>query len=88
MNWFNNFFFQTLWGMQTPIFDQAKYQYASTKLPVVNNQYFSFVHDSSRTLLRNISTPMRLYLNKSGALKTTVQSGSNTEVLKNKITAN
>lgn len=88
MNWFNDWFFQWLWGMQTPILSQAKYQYASTKFPVVNNQYFTFVHDSSHTLLRNISTPMRLYLNKSGALKTTVQSGSNTVVLKNKITNN
>ena len=83
MEWFNNFFFQTLWGMQTPIFDQAKYQYASTKFPVVDNRYFTFAHDSSQALLRNISVPMKLYLNKSGALKTTVQSGSNTVTLKN-----
>lgn len=86
MDWFNNFFFQTLWGMQTPIFDQAKYQYASTHFPVVNNQYFSFTHDSSRTLLRNVSVPMKLYLNKNGVLKTTVQSGSNTVTLRNRIT--
>lgn len=88
MNWFNDWFFQWLWGMQTPILSQAKYQYASTKFPVVNNQYFTFVHDSSHTLLRNIVTPLRLYMNKSEALKTTVQSGSNTVVLKNKITNN
>lgn len=87
MDWFNNFFFQTLWGMQTPIFDQAKYQYASTHFPVVNNQYFSFTHDSSRTLLRNVSVPMKLYLNKNGVLKTTVQSGSNTVTLRNRITS-
>ncbi|NOS83872.1 MAG: T9SS type A sorting domain-containing protein [Ignavibacteria bacterium] len=86
MEWFNNFFFQTLWGMQTPIFDQAKYQYASTHFPVVNNQYFSFTHDSSRTVLRNTTVPMKLYLNKNGVLKTTVQSGSNTVSLRNRIT--
>ena len=86
MDWFNNFFFQTLWGMQTPIFDQAKYQYAYTHFPVVENRYFSFTHDSSTTLLRNASVPMRLYLNKNGALKTTVQSGSNTVTLRNRIT--
>lgn len=85
MEWFNNFFFEYLWNMQTPIHDQAKYQFASTKFPVVNNQYFSFEHDSSRTLLRNRTTPLRLYLNKSGALKTTVQSGSNTVTIKNTI---
>lgn len=86
MNWFNDWFFQWLWNMQTPILSQAKYQYASTQFPVVNNQYFTFTHDSSTTLLRNISTPMRLYLNKNGALKTTVQSGNNTVTLPNKIT--
>ena len=86
MDWFNNFFFQTLWNMQTPIFTQAKYQYASTKFPVVNNQYFSFSHDSSTTILRTSTVPMRLYLNKNGVLKTTVQSGSNTVNLPNRIT--
>ncbi len=87
MDWFNNWFFQWLWNMQTPILDQAKYQYASTQMPAVNN-YFTFTHDSSTTLLRNISAPMRLYLNKNNALKTTVQTGSNTVTLKNKITNN
>jgi len=85
MNWFNNFFFQTLWGMQTTIFDEAKYQYASTKFPVVDNLYFSFEHDSSTTLLRNVTTPMKLYLNKNGALKTTGQSGNKNVTLKNSI---
>ena len=88
MDWFNNFFFQTVWGMQTNIFTIAKYQYASTKFPVVNNQYFTFSHDSSSTLLRTVATPMRLYLNKNGALKTTVQSGSNTVTMNNSITSN
>lgn len=86
MEWFNNWFFQWLWNMQTPILSQAKYQYASTKFPVINNQYFTFIHDSSTILLRNISAPMRLYLNKNGALKTTVQSGSNTVTFKNRVT--
>lgn len=86
MNWFNNWYFQWLWGMNTTILDEAKYQYASTKFPVVDSLYFSFRHDSSRTLLRNISTPMRLYLNKNGVLKTTVQSGSNNVTMTNRIT--
>lgn len=87
MNWFNNWFFEWLWNIRTPILDQAKYQYASTQLPVVENRYFTFTHDSSATLLRNASTPLKLYLNKNGVLKTTVQSGSNTVVLKNRITS-
>jgi predicted acyl esterase len=87
MNWFNNWFFQWLWNIPTPILDQAKYQYASTQMPAVNN-YFTFTHDSSTTLLRNNSTPLRLYLNKNGTLKTTVQSGSNNVTLRNRITNN
>ncbi len=88
MDWFNNWFFEFLWGMHTKIFESAKYQYASTKFPVVNNQYFTFVHDSSHTLMRNISTPLRLYMNKSEKLKTTVETGNKDVTLKNKITNN
>lgn len=68
MNWFNNWFFQWLWDMQTPILDQAKYQYASTTTPV-NGNWWSFTHDSSTVPLKNISTNMRLYFNKNYVLK-------------------
>lgn len=85
MSWFNNWFFQWLWDINTPILDEAKYQYASSKFPVVNNRYFTFVHDSSKTLLRNASVPLKLYLSKNGKLKTTPQSGSSTEDLNNSV---
>lgn len=70
MDWFNNFFFQNLWGMQTNIYSQAKYQYASTTSPVVG-QYWSFSHDSSQALLKSVSQNTRLYFNNNGKLKTT-----------------
>ncbi len=70
MDWFNNFFFQNLWGMQTNIFSMAKYQYASTKAPV-NGQYWSFAHDSSASLLKNSSPRTKLYFNNNHKLKTT-----------------
>jgi predicted acyl esterase len=82
MDWFNKWFFQWLWGMNTTILDEAKYQYASTHFPVVNN-YFSFTHDSSTTLLRNASSPLKLYLNKNQRLRTTVQTGS--DVISNRV---
>lgn len=85
MNWFNDFFFETLWGIPTNIFTMAKYQYASTKFPVYNNQYWSFKHDSSNTLLRNISTPLRLYFAKNQVLRTSSQN-SGSDVIDNKIT--
>lgn len=70
MDWFNNFFFQNLWGMQTNIFTIDKYQYASTTAPAGTNAW-TFVHDSSSTLLKNISTNTRLYFNSNRRLKTT-----------------
>lgn len=85
MDWFNNFFYEYLWNMPTNIHTMAKYQYATTQFPVVNNQYFTFTHDSSHTLLRNISTPMRLYMGTNSTLKSTVQSGNNNVVLKNQV---
>ena len=75
MNWFNNFFFQTLWGMQTNVFTQAKYQYASTTSPVVNNAW-TFVHDSSSALIKNISTHTKLYFNENRRLKLTPNSNN------------
>ena len=70
MNWFNNWFFQWLYDMNTGILDAPKYQYASTTFPVSNN-YWSFVHDSSTIPLPDITTNLRLYLNKKNKLSTT-----------------
>jgi predicted acyl esterase len=87
MDWFNNWFFQWVWGMPTPILSQAKYQYASTTFPVANN-WFTFTHDSSSVLLRNISTPMKLYLGKNGKLKTIAETGTSKQTLKNTVRNN
>jgi len=70
MNWFNDWFFQWLFGIDTGILNAPKYQYASTIFPAVNG-YWSFVHDSSRIALPDISTNLRLYLNKNNRLTTT-----------------
>lgn len=89
MDWFNNWMLHWLWNIPTPILSQAKYQYASTTFPVVDGQYFTFIHDSTNTLLRNISTPMKLYLNSSGRLRSTKNSNSSqTSVLKNNVANN
>ncbi|MCX7877042.1 MAG: alpha/beta fold hydrolase [Ignavibacteria bacterium] len=87
MEWFNNWFYEWLWDIRTPIMSQAKYQYASTTFPVVNGRWFTFVHDSSHALLRNISTPMRLYFKRNGVLGTTPQTGNHTRVVKNSVTS-
>jgi len=87
MNYFNNWFFQWLWGMNTGILTSDKYQYAYTTYPVIQ-PYWTFVHDSSAVPLDSISTPMRLYFYKNGALKTTPVSGTSTNVqLKNQVSS-
>ena len=88
MNWFNNWYFEWLWGIPTPIMDQAKFQYASTQFPVIDNNYFTFTHDSSATLLRNSTTPLRLYLNNGGSLKTSYRPGSKYAKLRNNVSKN
>lgn len=74
MDWFNNFFFQTIWGMQTNIFSIDKYQYGSTIAPH-NGTYWTFRHDSTSTLIKNLGQNTRLYFNDNNKLKTTVNNG-------------
>ena len=74
MQWFNDWYFQWLWNMNTGILNAPKYQYASTVAPVVGTNW-SFVHNSSTTLLKNNSTNTRLYFNSNSKLKTTAQTG-------------
>jgi len=90
MDWFNNFFFQNLWNMQTNIYSQAKYQYASTIAPSVGPNW-TFVHDSSAVLLKNKSTNTRLYFNDNKRLKTTANRSwflPDVEILKNDVRNN
>lgn len=70
MNWFNDWFFQWLFGIDTGILEAPKYQYASTIFPEANG-YWSFVHDSSRFPLPDISANLRFYLNKNNRLTLT-----------------
>jgi predicted acyl esterase len=75
MDWFNNFFFQTIWGMQTNIFSIDKYQYGSTIAPH-NGQYWSFRHDSTSTLVKSLGQNTRLYFNDNNRLKTTANTNN------------
>lgn len=79
MNWFNNWFYENLFGMQTELSNSAPYQYASTQYPATQTAW-TFTHDSTRTLMKNISTPTRLYFRNNGTLKTTTDSNPNNNV--------
>ncbi|MCC7159313.1 MAG: T9SS type A sorting domain-containing protein [Ignavibacteria bacterium] len=90
MDWFNNFFFQNLWGMQTNVFTMAKYQYASTIAPFDAGNW-TFSHDSSATLIKTKSTNTRLYFNDNHKLKTTANNNCwlpDVELLKNDVNSN
>jgi predicted acyl esterase len=85
MNWFNNWFFQWLYNIETPILTMPKFQYASTTFPVQNN-YWSFIHDSSSIPLADITTNLRLYFNRNSRLTTTPNNNSKSNItLRNKV---
>ena len=67
MEYFNDWFFYWLFGIDNGILDDPHYQFASTTLPFSNN-YWTFIHDSSSFPLGNISTNLRLYFNKNNKL--------------------
>src|SRR5205814_212847 len=55
MQFFNDWFFYWLFGVQNGELTAPKYEYASTTLPVINN-YMTFVHDSSRVPLQQVAS--------------------------------
>lgn len=85
MNWFNNWFFQWLFNIETPILTSPKFQYASTTFPVQNN-YWSFIHDSSTIPLPDITSNLRLYFNRNSRLTVNPNNNSSSYVtLRNKV---
>jgi len=70
MNFFNEWFFYWLFNQENGMLKKPKYEYASTTYPVINN-YWTFIHDSSRTSLSLITTNYRLYFNTNSRLTKT-----------------
>jgi hypothetical protein len=86
MAWFNDWFFQWLWNMETGILTKAKYQYAKTTFPV-NGTYWTFAHDSSSVNYPQATTNMRLYFNPNSMLKTTPSTAGLRTTLRNQVTS-
>jgi predicted acyl esterase len=85
MNFFNDWFFYWLFGVQNGTMTAPKYQYASTTYPAVNN-YWTFVHDSSTVWPPANTNNWRLFFNKNGVLKNSANSTKgNTVSFNNKI---
>ncbi|HEY3251703.1 MAG TPA: alpha/beta fold hydrolase, partial [Ignavibacteria bacterium] len=84
MNFFNEWFFYWLFNQQNGELNKPKYEYASTTYPITNN-YWTFVHDSSRTPFSQITSNYRLYFNTSGRLTKTASSLGQKASLRNQV---
>ena len=86
MQFFNDWFFYWLFGVQNGELTAPKYEYASTTLPIVNN-YMTFVHDSSRVPLQQVASNYRLYFKLNSKLSTAANtSGTDRASFANKVT--
>jgi predicted acyl esterase len=73
MQFFNDWFFYWLFGMENGTMNAPKYQYASTVLPFQNNMW-TFVHDSSTVPLDRMTTDYRLFFNRNNKLAPKINS--------------
>lgn len=87
MNFFNEWFFQWLWGMDEGVLTRPIYHYASTTYPNTSSSMWSFKHDSSSVWPPTGISNMKLYFNSSSKLKTTANSNSSSYVTLNNTVA-
>lgn len=85
MNFFNEWFYYYLFGIDNGILTRPRFHFASTTFPEYNNMW-SFLHDSSSTWQPSNISNLKLYFNKNNALTTTPNSNSGNYVsLANKV---
>ncbi len=87
MNFFNEWYYYWLWGIDNGILSRPKFHYASTTFPANSIGMWSFVHDSSATWPPSGISNMKLYFNPSSKLKTTPNSNSSSYVTLNNTVA-
>jgi predicted acyl esterase len=86
MNFFNEWFYQWLWGMDQGLLTRPKFHYASTQFPTNSIGMWSFKHDSSAVWPPAGLTNVKLYFNASSKLKTTYDNNnSEYSSLKNQV---
>lgn len=83
MNFFNEWFYQWLWGMDQGLLTRPKYHFASTTFPTNSVNMWSFKHDSSEVWPPSGVNDMKLYFNSSYKLKTTANTNSSSYVTLN-----
>ncbi|HEY5122787.1 MAG TPA: alpha/beta fold hydrolase [Ignavibacteria bacterium] len=88
MNYFNEWFFYYLWGIDNGIITRPRYHYAFTTAPTNSKGMWSFSHDST-TVWPPSTTNMKLYFNENKKLSSTQVSDNNKTIdLKNNVTKN
>jgi len=85
MNFFNEWYYYYLFGIDNEILNRPRFHFASTTFPEYNNMW-SFTHDSSSSWpVTNVSN-LKLYFNKNNTLTTTPNSNTGDYVnLNNKV---
>lgn len=86
MNFFNEWFYQYLWGMDMGLTTRPKFHYAMTTYPKNSIGMWTFKHDSSDVWPPAGISNMKLYFNENYKLKTTYDyNNSNYVSLKNTV---
>jgi predicted acyl esterase len=86
MNFFNEWFFQWLWGMDEGILTRPIFHYASTTSPTNSVGMWGFKHDSTSVWPPTGFTNTKLYFNNNSKLKTTYDyNNSEYATLKNQV---
>ncbi|RPI18095.1 MAG: T9SS C-terminal target domain-containing protein [Ignavibacteriae bacterium] len=86
MNFYNDWYYYWLFGVENGVLNAPKYQYGSTMYPVAN-KYWAFKHDSSTVWLPPNNTNQRLYFGQNGQLRDNPnQNGNAKATLNNTVT--
>ncbi|MBI5402330.1 MAG: T9SS type A sorting domain-containing protein [Ignavibacteriae bacterium] len=83
MNFFNEWFYHYLWGMDQGLNTRPKFHYASTTFPTNSIGMWSFKHDSSSVWPPVGVSDLKLYFNSNSRLKTTPNTNSSSYVTLN-----
>jgi predicted acyl esterase len=88
MNFFNEWFYQYLWGMDQGLSTRPIYHYASTTFPNTSAGMWSFKHDSTSVWPPSGITNTKLYFSASSKLKSTYDNNNSEYAsLKNQVTS-
>jgi predicted acyl esterase len=88
MNFFNEWYYTYLWGMDQGFSTRPIFHYASTTFPATSSSMWSFKHDSSSVWPPSGISNMKLYFNANSKLKTSYDYNNSEYVsLKNQVTS-